>query len=160
MCKSELASKPSVTVPTGDAIDLPLRAGKSMEFSNPRRAVGWKKAVFLLAAGLFFILGALGALLPGLPATPFLLLCSYFLIRSSPRLNARLLRSKLFGAILTDWQRRGGVRRNIKVKAVFAVAVAVGLTVFLSGRSVPVSVATIALAGIGIVVIVRLPTLD
>ncbi len=119
---------------------------------------GWKKLVLLSFAGVFFGLGVLGAFLPGLPATPFLLLTSYFLVRSSPRLNAALLRSRLFGRILIDWQVHGGVRPDVKVKAIVAVVIAVMLTIFLSGYSLLPTLTVILLAAIGITVILRLPS--
>ncbi len=119
---------------------------------------GVRKLLFLMLAGLFFALGALGAVLPVLPATPFLLLTSYFLVRCSPRLNQRLLRSPLLGPILTDWQVHGGVRIDVKVQAIVMVVLVVGLTIFFTGGSL-LAIGIIALlAAFGIVVIMRLPT--
>ncbi len=119
--------------------------------------VGWTKLAFLAIAGFFFLLGLMGVLLPGLPATPFLLLTSYFLGRSSPRLNASLLRSRLFGPILTDWQVHGGVRRDVKIKAIVFVAMAVGVTVHLSSYSLMPTLIVILFAAVGITVIAKLP---
>lgn len=133
------------------------------DIESPRRSrvvSGWKRPIFLLSASLFLVLGFLGALLPVLPATPFLLLTSYFLVRSSPRLNAALLRSKLFGPMLTDWQVKGGVQKPVKVKAIFAVVVAVVITIFASGHSVVPSLIVSLLAFVGIIVILRLPSVE
>jgi uncharacterized membrane protein YbaN (DUF454 family) len=69
-----------------------------------------------------------------------------------------LLRSRLFGPILTDWQFHGGVRKHVKIKAVVVVLMAVCLSVYLTHRSLPLSFTIVLLATIGIVVIVRLPT--
>jgi uncharacterized membrane protein YbaN (DUF454 family) len=76
------------------------------------------KLFYLPPAALFFVLAAVGVFIPGLPTTQFLLLTSYFLVRSSPRLNARLQRSRFFGTILMDWHVHGGIRRDVKEKAV------------------------------------------
>jgi hypothetical protein len=114
--------------------------------------------VFLSVAGVFFGLGVLGAILPVLPATPFLLLTSYFLVRSSPRLNAALLRSRFFGPILIDWQVHGGVRQDVKAKSIVVVVIAVALTILLSSFSWRATLIVMLLAAVGIVVILRLPT--
>jgi uncharacterized membrane protein YbaN (DUF454 family) len=126
---------------------------------NPIAVVtrGTTRILYFVLAGFFFVLGVAGALLPILPATPFLLLTSYFLVRTSPRLNAMLLRSRFFGPILTDWQVHGGVRPDIKAKAVVVVLLAVGLTIYLTGRSLIPTLVVIVLAAIGIGVILFLP---
>ena len=117
----------------------------------------WRKPICLGFAGVFFVIAGLGAVLPGLPVTPFLLLTSYFLVRSSPRLNAVLLRSRVFGPILADWQLRGGVRRHVKYKSITAVVAAVALTIYLTGASPALTLTVASLAAVGIIVILRLP---
>ena len=117
----------------------------------------WKRPIYWLASAMFFLLGVLGVILPGLPATPFLLLTSYFLVRSSPRLNAKLLRSRIFGPILRDWQVKGGVQPAVKMKAISIVVLTVALSIYLSGASPVLSLAVASLAAIGIFVIIKLP---
>lgn len=127
--------------------------------SSPRtRAKSWwRQILFLGLAGVFFSLALVGVLLPGIPTTPFLLLTSYFLLRSSPRLNAALLRSRIFGPILVDWQVHGGVRTHVRFKSIAAVVIAVAITIYVSGYSLAPTLAVVSLATIGIAVILRLP---
>ena len=113
--------------------------------------------VYLLTAALFFVLAVAGVILPGFPATPFLLLCSYCLVRSSPALNERLLRSRIFGPILRDWQEHHGIQRHIKLKATFVVAVSVALTLYLGSRSTIQLVICGVLVAIGLTVVWTLP---
>ena len=111
-----------------------------------------------MALGLIsVVVGALGAILPGLPATPFLLLSSYLFLRSSPRWNERLLRSRFLGPILVDWQVHGGIRADVRVKAIVAVVVAVGVTVYASDGSFLPSLVVTSLASVGVIVILCLP---
>jgi len=119
---------------------------------------GPKRFVFIALAGLFFVLGAVGAVLPVLPTTPFLLLTSYFLARSSPRLNQWLLTSRFFGPILRDWQQLGGVRPDVKVKAIMIVLLAVSVSLWLTDLSSTLRWIVAATALIGIGVILRLPS--
>ena len=126
--------------------------------SKPQPVTGPKRFVFIALAGLFFVLGAVGAVLPVLPTTPFLLLTSYFLARSSPRLNQWLLTSRFFGPILRDWQQLGGVRPDVKVKAIMIVLLAVSVSLWLTDLSSTLRWIVAATALIGIGVILRLPS--
>jgi hypothetical protein len=116
------------------------------------------RSFYLTLSALSFLLAMLGALLPILPSTPFLLITSWCLVRSSPRLNEKLKRSAWFGPLLRDWEEHHGVRLHVKVSAICMVALAVGASLFFGGLGAPTSVAVVALAAIGVIVIVRLRT--
>ncbi|NIL98187.1 MAG: DUF454 family protein [Planctomycetales bacterium] len=116
------------------------------------------RRVGYLPAGLGCVaLGVLGVVLPGLPATPFLLLASYLLARSSPRLNEALLRWRLVGPLLRDWQLRGGVDPVVRVRATIVVLLVVATTLYFSGLPTPWRLGVAAIALVGILVIWRLP---
>ncbi len=131
-----------------------------VDAENAKVAKGWRRVAYLTMAGISFVLGVGGALLPGLPATPFLLLSSYFLIRSSPRLNKKLKQSRVFGPILVDWQDHGGVKGRVKVSAIAAVLLTLAFTIYATKYSATFTCIVVALAVIGIVVICRLPVVN
>jgi len=114
------------------------------------------RAARLVLAGIAFVLAVLGVLLPILPATPFLLLTSWLLVGASPALNEKLLRSRLFGPFLRDWEKYHGVRLHVKLTAIsFTVLGAAGT--FFFGNLPPAGVvALVTLAALGLVVILRL----
>jgi uncharacterized protein len=60
-------------------------------------------------------LGVLGAVLPLLPATPFLLLASACFVRGSERLNRRLMENKYLGPYITNIKERRGLPLRAKV---------------------------------------------
>lgn len=98
-----------------------------------------------LGLGWFFVgLGVLGAFLPLLPTTPFLLLAIACFTRSSPRLEAWLLNHPRFGPPLRDWREKGAIPRRAKILAVSMMAVSYGL--FLFGTSPPLWRALLVLA--------------
>lgn len=72
------------------------------------RAVLWACGVVAL------LLGALGAILPGLPTTPFVLLAGACFVRASPHAHAWLLRNRTFGPLLREWERHHSVSRRVK----------------------------------------------
>lgn len=73
--------------------------------------------LFITLGWLCLGLGVLGAFLPILPTTPFVLLCGYFFSQGSPKLHAWLLERKFFGPIIRDWESHGVVGLRAKVMA-------------------------------------------
>jgi uncharacterized membrane protein YbaN (DUF454 family) len=57
-------------------------------------------------------LAILGVILPGLPATEFLLLAAWASARGSPRLHRWLQQHPLFGSMLRDWHSGHVARRS------------------------------------------------
>lgn len=114
----------------------------------------------LAAAGVVSVgLGALGALLPGLPTTIFLIVASWCFARSCPWLEERLVRTALFRPFLGYLNGARMPRRAVIVTlAVMWTAVAVSLTVLLGGgqpRPV-IAAAVIIAAAVGSGFVVRL----
>lgn len=81
---------------------------------------------------LFFGLGALGAFLPVLPTTPFLLLASFFFLRSSTRINEWFCSTKLYKRYLSNYaeKREMTLRSKLMLMAPGIVAMTVCLFLF------------------------------
>jgi uncharacterized membrane protein YbaN (DUF454 family) len=146
--------------------------GERMEVGTPERELGWAedntsslpttargvRRLVYVALGLFFVgLGAVGVVLPVLPTTPFLLLASFFFVRSSRRLHAWLLRSRLFGGMLRDWHRHRAVRPHVKFTAVAVIPLVITTSAFFGNLSQPLVLMLCGLGLIGLVVVLRLP---
>lgn len=106
---------------------------------------------------MMLVLAFLGVVLPGLPATPFVLIASYLLVRSSPRLHRKLVHSRMFGQLLRDWEEHRGIRPGVKRATLALIAVSIAATVFFGQLPWQALVATFGLAGVGMVVVWRLP---
>lgn len=120
---------------------------------------GTARAVYLVLAAVFFALAAFGVFLPVLPTTPFLLLTSACLVRSSPRLHGRLRASRLFGPFLSDWERHRGVRLHVKLVALTTLALVAGTTLFAVPLPPAVRVVAGLLVALGAAVVLRLRTI-
>jgi uncharacterized protein len=134
----------------------------------PGNPAGWcqddrpqvpSRALYLSLAAVSFALAALGAALPLLPTTPFLLITSWCLVRSSPALHGKLRRSAVFGALLRDWEDHRAIALHVKITAVGTVIVTVAASLWFGQLGTTLSIALVVLALAGIAVILRLKTL-
>ncbi len=153
--KREVLATPGEAGPLAVTQELAREASAN----TPRQVTGIRRAVYVIAGCGFLALGILGAFLPGLPTTPFLLLTSFFLVRSSPALHARVMRLPVVGQFLNDWRENGGIRPRVKVLATATVLAVVGLSLALSIAPLIFKVVISGLAMVGLTVIWRLPTL-
>lgn len=94
------------------------------------------KHLLLIILGWFFVvLGMIGAVLPLLPTTPFLILALACFAESSPRFHRMLLNNKWFGPPLAQWQNTKTIRREIKSKVMLLITVSFSISiVVLAGR--------------------------
>lgn len=113
--------------------------------------------LYLGCAAFFFGLAVLGMILPLVPATPFLLVTSYFLVRSFPKLNDRLLDMPYFGPILYDWEVRKGMKTSVKIQAIATVVLGWGISICFFPVPLWALVLMAVLVAIGIAVIYRIP---
>ena len=81
----------------------------------PRRPLPRLARWLLMAfAGLCVVLGVIGAIVPGMPTTIFILMAAWAAARSSPRMHAWLYAHRLFGPLLRHWDDGGKVSRRAK----------------------------------------------
>lgn len=139
---------------------------------NPRRAPespadGYLRPVtdplrsLLYVAGGWACLGlaVIGAVLPFVPTTPFVLLASWCFYRGSPRIHAWLHRSRMFGPTLDDWQHYRGIRRGLKYRTLAMVLAVVTVSLLLNSLHWTLRYAVFAAVAVGLYVIWRVPTL-
>lgn len=88
--------------------------------------------VVLLGLGWLFVgIGALGAFLPLLPTTPFLLLAAWAFARSSHRFHDWLYGQRHFGPVLLAWRDHRVIPVRAKIIAVTAMSASLGWVIFL-----------------------------
>ena len=72
------------------------------------------KWVLFVLGWVSFILGVIGAFLPVLPTTPFLILSAFLFSKSSPRFHAWLLNLPYAGVAIRDWDERKVINQRAK----------------------------------------------
>jgi uncharacterized membrane protein YbaN (DUF454 family) len=85
-----------------------------------------KKLVYLILGHFFLVLGIVGAFLPILPTTPFLLLAAFLYSKSSDHLHDWLINHKYLGPPLRDWHERGVIGMKAKILATVMILLVMG----------------------------------
>jgi uncharacterized membrane protein YbaN (DUF454 family) len=86
---------------------------------------------YLCLGWAMMVLGFIGAFVPLMPTTIFLILASWFFARSSPRFETWLLDHPRFGLTLRAWNEAGAVPRHAKIAA--CIGMTIGFALFWIG---------------------------
>lgn len=73
------------------------------------------RLLLLISGILAVIVGFAGVFVPLLPTTPFLLLASWCFVRSSDRMNQRLLHNRYLGPYIRNYKSGRGITRKNKI---------------------------------------------
>jgi uncharacterized protein len=89
-----------------------------------------KKILLIIAGTISLGLGILGIILPGLPATSFILLSAACYARSSPRLYNWLLKNKTFGKFIEDYRNNGTMPVKHKIVSVVTMWISILISAY------------------------------
>jgi uncharacterized membrane protein YbaN (DUF454 family) len=110
------------------------------------KALGWS------SVGMAVV----GAIMPGIPTTPFVILAGYFFTRSSPEAHEWLRQSRWFGPILRDWEEHRGVRRWVRNATLALIGGGMVVTALMGlSTGLTATILTLQAVGIGIVLNLR-----
>lgn len=89
---------------------------------------------------MFVVIGAIGAVLPILPTTPFMLLALALFSKSSPRFHQMLLHNRWFGPALQQWETKKTVTQNTKIRAILLVITTFTISIFLVSHTIELQI--------------------
>lgn len=107
---------------------FPCRARRRCEV-NLRSRLSPTRLLWLLLGLSAVALAGLGAALPLLPTTPFVLLAAFAFARSSDRLHDWLLQHRVFGPLIHNWRAHGAISRRAKIFGVLSIAAVLAISV-------------------------------
>lgn len=90
-----------------------------------------QRIIYMVLGFLMLALGIIGAFLPVMPTTIFIILAAWFFGRSSPAFEAKLLAHPQFGPILIKWREKGAV--PVKAKFFACGGMTLGYAIFWWG---------------------------
>ncbi len=86
------------------------------------------KLIYLTVGWTSLALGIIGAFLPVLPTTPFVLLSAFCFSKSSKKFHDWLLSHPTFGPDIRNWQEHGVIRLKAKYSATFLIILSFSIT--------------------------------
>ena len=112
--------------------------------------------IFLLVlGGVSLLLGIVGAFLPIVPTTPFVILAAWCFVRSSEKAHAWLYRQPVFGPALRNWDRNRAIARPAKIWAISMILISLSMAWWRVENSTVVVVITIVLMSVSIFIATR-----
>lgn len=79
------------------------------------------RVVFVGLGWISVALGIIGALLPIVPTTPFMILAAFLFSKGSPRLHDWLVRQPFVGKGILDWEKHGVIRLKAKILSTLVI---------------------------------------
>src|SRR5690606_22037628 len=90
------------------------------------------RPVYFLLGWIFFSAGLIGAFVPVLPTTPFMLLALWAFSNSSKKFHQWLYQHPLFGPPLQQWHQYGVIPRYAKIIAITFMSLSLMYMITLS----------------------------
>lgn len=114
------------------------------------------RAFYLVIGFVFLGLGLIGAVLPLLPTTIFLILAAAAFAKSSPRLEAWILAHPVFGDPVRRWRDRGAIAPRAKALALGGMTLGYGAFLVTARPAIGMGIAVACLLALcGLFVLTR-----
>ncbi len=93
-----------------------------------------KKVLYMVLGCLSLVMGAIGAVLPLLPAFPFLLLATVCFAKSSEKLHNWFIHTKLYKNNLESYVKGKGMTRSTKIRIMVTVTFLMAIGFAMMGQ--------------------------
>ena len=117
---------------------------------------GIKQKLLIILGWFFVILGAIGAVLPLMPTTVFLIIALAIFSKSSPRFHKMLLNNRWFGAGLRQWDETKTISRKSKHKATIVIIISFAISIAILNHRAGLQLMLVAIALVLLAIIWKL----
>ena len=116
--------------------DLPPHPEPSSEEKSfePKPLSAPLRYLLIVFALICVVLGLIGAVVPGMPTTVFILMAAWAAVRSSPRLHRWLYAHRIFGPLLRNWDAGGKISRRTKWTATASMLFSAAVILYFSSK--------------------------
>ena len=125
--------------------------GRERTGAGDRGAVSLKRHALFIAGTICLIVGVIGAFVPILPTTPFLLLAAACYLRSSPRAHHWLVNSRFPGVYIRHYQSGRGLPLGMRLGSIALLWLTIGYSAIYVVENAWIR-ALLALIAIGVTV--------
>ncbi len=108
--------------------DTPPVAEAPASRLHSSRTVRW---LLWMAGTLALLLGIVGAFLPVLPTTPFVLLAAACYAKASERFHRKLLTHRHFGPVIREWEEYGAIPMRTKKVAIGMMTLSIAVSIWV-----------------------------
>lgn len=117
-----------------------------------------KRLLYLTFGWTMFTLGFVGAFLPVLPTTPFMILALWGFSNGSETLHHWLYNHPTFGAALQDWDKYRMIPVKAKVTAITMMTISATYLIFLSNLEKYIIIIALGLMAYGAIYVLMKPS--
>jgi len=114
---------------------------------------GLKQKLMIILGWFFVVLGAIGAVLPLMPTTIFLIIALAIFSKSSPRFHKMLLDNRWFGPGLQQWEETKTISRQSKKKATVVILITFAASIAVLHSRIGLQVMLVSIAVILLMII-------
>lgn len=111
------------------------------------------KPILLVFGWISIVLGVIGAILPIMPTTPFLILAAFLFSKSSPKMHSWLTSLPYFGDAIIEWERHRVIKPQSKAMASWVLVSVMGSSLYFVDMPMALKIA-LALVGVAVLVFV------
>ena len=104
-----MRNRPCDMLPSRSALETVVATASAFISSHPL-----KRRVFFIMGTLFFSIGILGLIIPGLPTTIFMIIAAYFYFQSSNRFYNYIIQNDIFGDHVYNFLCGHGITKKAK----------------------------------------------